>query len=1152
MAFTANNDVNFLTSADTGTVGAGLGDDIYVLSASVIGANKKITISDTQGANTLQLVGGLQIASSKVAANTVILTLTNGAEVTILGASSFGFVTGGEVGTGTGGVSQNYTTFVTASLGLAAVPTSGVVDGTAVTVNTTGGTSAGATGGSATYTLDASAATVIEGQSLTFTVTRTGDLTAEKTLTFNTIGDTNSGSVAAATAGTDTSPASGNVTFAAGAATATFTVAANTDSATEGLEGLKISLFDGTAVVGSKIVLVQDDPNAVQTGQTFTLTTGTDSFTSTGTTSDTFEATVGRLTANDYLNGAGGNDVLNAGLNSSGADTAIIENIETLNIQTYGASELSGALISGATAVNVTGNAVLTYTEVDGESFSLSGAGAGLTATLATAKESATNAITIDLKSGALGTVTLGNYDVSAATGGDFDQITLNASGATSVTLVEGGSGAGTGVFTATGETITVTGASDLVLTIDDAALGAASGGSGGAEATLTATAHTGVLTLDVGALADDFVLDLSKVTGVDVLRTGFASGGVVNGLTSGMTVHVDAVNNAADDLTLSVDGTATTDAITLKLHHGTDGTSVAFDDLTVTGIETTTINSTGTNTATATVSNSIGQVIGTAGSALVLGGDKALTITQIDNEFTNISVTNSVGADITLEATSAVTVTGGAGNDRVEFDTVADIGTGDSVVGGNGTDTLAFSAVIGTDLSSTQRGLISGFEVLEYEGAQDLSGATGGVVTATIDLTAEGFTTLFINGTLTTETQSGASADQTLTVTAASGNTIKIGASTTASGDAASEFIVNVTNAGNAGTNDTVNLQLVDAPSGDYSFGGLTINDVENVTLALLGDEASGDVVTVADINGAQLQTITISSANTGKNTDGTTKVSDSLTITDVESTLLNNVDASTFTGALTITGLANNLIGTGATVKGGSGVDAITGGAGGDTIYANGGHDDLSGGDGADYIDGGAGNDDIEGDAGNDNLIGGAGNDVITGGAGNDTLTLGDGNDIVEFGTGSTDTVTDFVFGATGGDIIDLSAAGNDAAVDLLDDTDGTAKVVAATSTDALVIADNEVLFVSVADIASLDTKAEIAALFGASKAFEAFAASEEATLLIRDTTTSKVYVYDLAEGDASAGIGDTADTVELIGILNNISATAFDGAVVGNFQQ
>lgn len=77
MAFTANNDINILQASDAAVVGAGAGNDTYVLSPSTLSANQEVTISDTQGANKLQLIGGLTIASSSVASNGVELTLSN-------------------------------------------------------------------------------------------------------------------------------------------------------------------------------------------------------------------------------------------------------------------------------------------------------------------------------------------------------------------------------------------------------------------------------------------------------------------------------------------------------------------------------------------------------------------------------------------------------------------------------------------------------------------------------------------------------------------------------------------------------------------------------------------------------------------------------------------------------------------------------------------------------------------------------------------------------------------------------------------------------------------------------------------------------------------------------------------------------------------
>ena len=125
MAFTSANDINILQASDAAVVGAGLGDDTYVLSPSTLSANQVIRISDAQGANKLQLIGGLTIASSSVASNAVLLTLSNGAKVTVLGADTFSYEVGGNPLTGTAGTVQTYAQFATTTLGAASVPAAG-------------------------------------------------------------------------------------------------------------------------------------------------------------------------------------------------------------------------------------------------------------------------------------------------------------------------------------------------------------------------------------------------------------------------------------------------------------------------------------------------------------------------------------------------------------------------------------------------------------------------------------------------------------------------------------------------------------------------------------------------------------------------------------------------------------------------------------------------------------------------------------------------------------------------------------------------------------------------------------------------------------------------------------------------------------------
>lgn len=129
MAFTNKNDINILQPSDPVVVGAGAGDDVYVLALSRLSPGQQVQISDTQGNNSLQLIGGLTISSSIVAANAVQLTLNNGSVVTVLGADSFGYEIGGNPLTNIAGAFQNYSLFATSVLGVASVPISGTLQG---------------------------------------------------------------------------------------------------------------------------------------------------------------------------------------------------------------------------------------------------------------------------------------------------------------------------------------------------------------------------------------------------------------------------------------------------------------------------------------------------------------------------------------------------------------------------------------------------------------------------------------------------------------------------------------------------------------------------------------------------------------------------------------------------------------------------------------------------------------------------------------------------------------------------------------------------------------------------------------------------------------------------------------------------------------
>lgn len=141
MSFTNRDDVNLIQASHPAILGAGEGNDRYILDSSLLSPNQNIRISDTKGSNTLHLVGGLEIVSSQVAVNAVMLTLNNGAIVTVLGANTFNYLIGGNPLNGSGAAQQNFSEFVTQSL-KATVPATGMANGGGVTVNQNGTTTA--------------------------------------------------------------------------------------------------------------------------------------------------------------------------------------------------------------------------------------------------------------------------------------------------------------------------------------------------------------------------------------------------------------------------------------------------------------------------------------------------------------------------------------------------------------------------------------------------------------------------------------------------------------------------------------------------------------------------------------------------------------------------------------------------------------------------------------------------------------------------------------------------------------------------------------------------------------------------------------------------------------------------------------------------
>lgn len=120
----------------------------------------------------------------------------------------------------------------------------------------------------------------------------------------------------------------------------------------------------------------------------------------------------------------------------------------------------------------------------------------------------------------------------------------------------------------------------------------------------------------------------------------------------------------------------------------------------------------------------------------------------------------------------------------------------------------------------------------------------------------------------------------------------------------------------------------------------------------------------------------------------------------------LPNTLDYSAYTTAVTVnlaTGQATGVAG------GVGGINDVIGGSAGDTLTGDNGDNVIKGNGGIDTIDGGDGDDLLMGGAQNDIIAGGIGRDILIGGVGLDNLGGGPGEDILIGGTTKYDSTSD-----------------------------------------------------------------------------------------------------------------------------------------------
>lgn len=604
-----------------------------------------------------------------------------------------------------------------------------------------------------TYTLTSDKDTVIEGTNVTFTVTRTGDLTAAATLTYNTTGDTNGGTVSAAVPGTDTTPASGNVTFAAGSATATFTVSANADSATEGLEGLKVSLFNGTTVVGTKTVLVNDDPN-VQQGQTFTLTAGLNTVAG-GSGNDTIDggSTVDTWTAFDNIDGGAGTDTMNVLTTGTAAPGGItLKNVETLKVNTSGAGytiDTTGYTgLTGLTLVDAT-NGNVSVTSSNTTAVTATGATGNMTVAggLSQTTVNAGGAVTL---SGSVGAVssTVSALAANAVSVNGGTSVNVTATGATTATITVGNTSAPTGTVTVAK---TISGAGNVT--------GGAISLKGGTTVSSTTTATNSDLTGTAVTQGDVTVTGTATTTSVTVNQSAtvataanttesaivdFANGTthaknstiVIGGITATVLKDVGLTGDAiaAYFASLANGATPTTDAdisFTGALSGWTTGALANTDQITFTS---TTANSNVTDLANTGTAVLTGVTItqGVAGVGGVTAG--AVSITDVNSASTTAA---GVITSASLNNFGAATVNSGA------LATLTLAGKGTSVAETAGALTTATATTLALNLNGVTT---TGAVTLDADHTT-LNIAAASASSTLNSLSASGATTVNISG---------------------------------------------------------------------------------------------------------------------------------------------------------------------------------------------------------------------------------------------------------------------------------------------------------------------------------------------------------------------------------------------------------------------
>lgn len=457
-----------------------------------------------------------------------------------------------------------------------------------------------------------------------------------------------------------------------------------------------------------------------------------------------------------------------------------------------------------------------------------------------------------------------------------------------------------------TGTTYTLTNGVDVVpgTAGDDIIISGTQAGTDTLNAGDQITGGAGTDTLNIFAGAANF--GVATVSGVEIVNVNHDASLDVSGnsgvtqvwnnggnaqtttATVAQTIGFGNASTGGASIATFTSVTGTADAATIAVNNA--GKTTAYTSITVAGIETLTVNATGTN--------KLGTLTATSASKLVFTGAGAVTTTLSNTAayktIDGSAATGALSIDASAATASAQVLSIKTGSAADTYTTLfVDLTKADAIDLGAGTDTLAFGDA--TDLTTSDNvALMAGVTNVEV-----------------LKVTAGAFK---VDGDLVTQALFNHSSTGAFTGTNfASADKLTVGAVNIADSTVAMKLGQN-----------TFNLDLAGSSAAAADASKITVTGASTVNVSSAG--TSGVANNVLDL---------VTDSNGTVNVTGSQNLT--LTTTAAAATGL-SVAAGAFTGKLTVTGSANGDVivgGTAAdTITGGDGTDTLTGGAGADTF--------------------------------------------------------------------------------------------------------------------------------------------------------------------------------------------------------------------------